>query len=279
MAHAEELGAGKRFAFGDNWARFLDVLNEDRIGIAEQTLAGMLEMASLRGKSFLDVGCGSGLFSLAARRLGARVHSFDYDPKSVACAAELKRQHFPNDPAWTIQEGSVLDKDLLDSLGQFDIVYSWGVLHHTGRMYDALENIIVCVRDGGKLFISIYNNAGRASIRWRRIKRAYCRLPPMLRLPFALALVLPHQLFSCVAHGLRGEMGLYLQRFTNYGSSRGMHFWRDQIDWIGGYPYEYAKPEEIFNFYRSRYFWLNALTTCAGGIGCNEFVFTKIRAD
>lgn len=276
MTHASELLAGERFSFGDNWTRFLGVLNEDRIRIAERTLTTMLEMDSLRGKSFLDVGCGSGLFSLAAKRLGARVHSFDYDPKSVACAAELKRLHFANDPAWTIQEGSVLDRTFLDSLGQFDVVYSWGVLHHTGRMYDALENITNYVREDGKLYISIYNDAGRTSIRWRWIKRQYCRLPPVLRLPFALALLLPRQLYSLAAHGVRGEIGTYFQRFYNYKSTRGMSFWHDQIDWIGGYPYEYAKPEEIFNFCKSRHFQLGALTTHAGEIACNEFVFTKM---
>ncbi len=53
-------------------------------------------METLAGNSFLDVGSGSGLFSLAAMRLGAdRVHSFDYDPQSVGCTKELKRRFPP----------------------------------------------------------------------------------------------------------------------------------------------------------------------------------------
>lgn len=93
--HAAEIAMGRRFAFGENWRRFLETLSEERVREAGRSLREMLEMPSLSGLSFLDVGCGSGLFSLAARRLGARVRSFDYDPASVACALELRRRFFP----------------------------------------------------------------------------------------------------------------------------------------------------------------------------------------
>src|SRR5438105_15936615 len=130
--HADEITRGRRFEFGKNWSRFLDVLDDERIREAEESLKKMLEVESLAGKSFLDIGSGSGLFSLAARRLGARVHSFDYDPQSVPCAAELKRRYFTDDAAWTIEEGSALDEQYVRALGTFDVVYSWGVLHQTG---------------------------------------------------------------------------------------------------------------------------------------------------
>src|SRR5262249_10277097 len=132
--HASEVSQSDRFAFGENWTRFLSVLDEERIHAAKAALQRMLGTESLCGCSFIDVGSGSGLSSLSARMLGARTHSFDYDPKSVACTRELKRRYFPDDHTWTVEEGSVLDQGYLRALGQFDVVCSWGVLHHTGQM-------------------------------------------------------------------------------------------------------------------------------------------------
>jgi 2-polyprenyl-6-hydroxyphenyl methylase/3-demethylubiquinone-9 3-methyltransferase len=157
-----------RFEFGANWSRYLEVLNDTRIQHAEASLKQMLKVATLRDRTFLDIGSGSGLFSLAARRLGAQVCSFDYDPESVACAVELKHRYFPDDGNWTIEQGSVLDEKYVRSLGTFDVVYSWGVLHHTGAMRQALGNAQVPVAPGGRLFIAIYNDQGRPSLYWKK---------------------------------------------------------------------------------------------------------------
>jgi len=163
MEFEKEVAQGSRFEFGKNWTAFLKVLDDDRILTAEKSLQGMLEMETFKGKSFLDIGSGSGLFSLAARRLGARVYSFDYDPQSVSCTVELKRRYFADDGNWTIKQGSVLDRDYLAGMEPFDIVYSWGVLHHTGKMWQALENAATRVKAGGMLFIAIYNDETKVS--------------------------------------------------------------------------------------------------------------------
>jgi 2-polyprenyl-6-hydroxyphenyl methylase/3-demethylubiquinone-9 3-methyltransferase len=273
--HAARVNAGERFEFGKNWSRFLVLLDERRIKKAEESLKHMLELENLEGKSFVDVGSGSGLFSLAARRLGARVHSLDYDPNSVACTAELKRRYFPNDTSWRVEEASVLDRGYLKSLGTFDVVYSWGVLHHTGAMWTALENVQLLVPPGGKLFIAIYNDTGSQSARWKVIKRVYNQLPGPLKPPFTLLVVMPRELKAIVRSLLTLSPGSYIKSWTNYDMSRGMSHWYDIVDWVGGYPYEVATPDEIFEFYKARGFILKKLLCGGVGLGCNEFVFLK----
>ena len=270
--HATEVARGERFRFGENWSRFLSVLDHSRIFEAERSLKEMLEVDDLARKSFLDIGSGSGLFSLAARRLGARVYSFDYDPDSVACTGELKRRYFPGDTDWMVEEGNVLDRDYLKSLGKFDVVYSWGVLHHTGAMWRALENAGLPVADGGRLFIAIYNDQGGKSRRWRQVKRLYLSGAPGKSL--VSALFIPYFFFGGLGVDLlRGRNPR--ARYTEYKRSRGMSVVHDWFDWLGGYPFEVAKPEEVFEFYRDRGFVLKKLTTAGGGLGNNQFVFTR----
>lgn len=272
--HATELAKGDRFDFGANWTHFLKVLNDDRIALAEQSLRAMLGVDSLRGKRFLDIGSGSGLFSLVARRLGATVYSFDYDPQSVACAEELRTRYFPGDVGWIVEQGSVLDKSYLQTLGEWDIVYSWGVLHHTGAMWQALENVSPLVCQGGTLFIAIYNHQRIMSPVWLWIKRAYNRLPNGFRwLVLGPALVYlwgPRSIYDL----LRGKPFHTWRHYAEHGV-RGMSAWRDVVDWVGGYPFEVAKPEEVFHFYREEGFRLEQLQTCGGGLGCNQFVFSR----
>ena len=268
----EEIAAHERFAFGENWRHFLSILDEGRIVCAEESLRRMLEVPDLQGRTFLDIGCGSGIFSLAARRLGARVHCFDYDPQSVACARELRQRYFPDDTGWHIEEGSVLDNAYLDRLGLFDVVYSWGVLHHTGAMWQALDNAGGLVAPSVKLFIAIYNDQGKISERWRSIKRMYNRLPGSLRFVVAIPALVHLYWRRTLKDLLRGRP---FETWRNEGRERGMSPWRDLIDWVGGYPFEVAKPEAILDFYLRRGFTLARLTTCGGSLGCNEYVFAR----
>ena len=277
-AHERLVSTGERFEFGKNWKRFLSVLDETRIKDAERSLSMMLEVQDLAGKSFLDIGSGSGLFSLAARRLGAKVHSFDFDPQSVACTAELKRRYFMDDPSWTVEEASVLDEQYVSSLHRFDVVYSWGVLHHTGNMWQALENAAGPVADGGKLFIALYNDTGSQSSRWRWIKKQYNRLPAVLRVPYTLVVITPGELKSLARSMLTLKPIRYVHSWTRYENRRGMNRWYDIVDWVGGYPYETCKPEEIFEFFKARGFALTKLLCGTVGLGCSEFVFLKGRS-
>jgi SAM-dependent methyltransferase len=263
--HQQEVIRGQRFQFGANWTRFLGVLNEARIGLAEQSLRDKLGVDHLHGMRFLDIGSGSGLFSLAARRLGATVHSFDYDPESVECTAELKRRYFPGDPQWAVEQGSVLDLDYLRSIGNgWDVVYSWGVLHHTGAMWSALENVGRLVRGEGRLFVALYNDQGWVSSYWAVVKRFYNS--------GVIGRFLMISLHSPYLLGARFTVRLLSGRPM---VERGMTLYYDMLDWLGGYPFEVATPEQIFRFYKERGFILNNLRTCQGRHGCNEFVFVN----
>jgi SAM-dependent methyltransferase len=264
-----------RFEFGGNWRRFLTVLDDERIDGARLALADMLGVDTLEGRSFLDIGSGSGLSSLAAMQLGVdRLYSFDYDDQSVACTRELRRRFFADDPRWTVDQGDATDPDYVRVLGQFDVVYSWGVLHHTGALWRGMDNACAAVAPGGTLFVAIYNDQGRASRMWTRIKRVYNALPRALRVPYVAAVGLwleATYLFGGLS--LRDPLA-YIHELRSR-SERGMSRWHDLVDWVGGYPFEVAKPEEILDFCRARGFELVKLRTVGGGFGCNELVFRR----
>ena len=209
---------------------------------------------------------------LALRRLSARVHSFDYDSASVACTAELRRRYFGNDPDWIVEQASVLDRESLESFGAHDVVYAWGVLHHTGEMWRAFENVMSLVAPGGRLFLAIYNDQGSWSSRWRRVKRFYCSGP------LGRAVVCATFIPALVVRNLAADLVWLrnpLTRYSEYKRQRGMSVMHDWIDWLGGYPFEVAKPEQVFDFFRERGFLLRKLKTCGGSVGCNEFIFER----
>jgi 2-polyprenyl-6-hydroxyphenyl methylase/3-demethylubiquinone-9 3-methyltransferase len=268
------------FAFGKNWRRFIADLDEERIKIAESSLLEFMNLNSLQGKSFLDIGCGSGLFSLAAQRLGAgRVISFDLDPQCVECCRRL-RKTAGDPPNWEVRQGSVLDADFLAGLGAFDIVYAWGVLHHTGKMWDAVENAAGLVGEGGCFYLALYNKilrrdgaAARIHDFWTNVKIFYNRHPTLA----TAVLELPAMAAYLAMVAAQGENPL--KHIRMYKSHRGMSWRTDARDWLGGYPYEYATVEEVFSFVRrlGRGFNLVNLKVTSGR-GLNWFLFERSAA-
>lgn len=272
----EDEVTGRRFRFGRNWGRFLRLLDEDRIAAAEDSIRRLLGVSDLRGKTFLDIGSGSGLFSLAARRLGGRVHSIDFDPECVACTASLKARFFPGDDDWTVERASVLDRGYLRSLGRFDVVYSWGVLHHTGRMWEALENVAGLVGKNGLIAVALYNDVGGSSRRWARVKAFYNRMPAAAQLLMVGGYAAACESRLALTRLLRRQNPLPFPDWRARKKERGMSPWYDYVDWVGGYPFEVASPDEVFRFYRSRNFSLRELRTRRGH-SCNEYVFEKLN--
>jgi 2-polyprenyl-3-methyl-5-hydroxy-6-metoxy-1,4-benzoquinol methylase len=269
-----------RFAFGKNWQSFVrDHLNQERIDEAKKSLLEFCDARSLiTGRTFIDVGCGSGLFSLSALQLGAaKVVSIDLDRDSVKCCEYLREKEGLS-PNWRIKQGSILDEDFVSNLGRYDFVYSWGVLHHTGSMWKAIENTSKLVGENGALCIAIYNKAdawglypdGRfgPSHLWVKEKRLYSRLPAFFQGLIDLAV-------------MSTLVILYLLTFTNpikkirsHKQLRGMSWSVDIKDWLGGYPYEYASVAEVFLFVQKLGFSLENLK-CNPGLMNNEFLFRR----
>lgn len=274
-----ESSGEKAFAFGENWQSFIDKhLNEERIDEAVKSLEIFCGKDAFKDKTFLDIGCGSGLFSLAARKLGAkRIVSMDIDENSVACCKQLK-ENLGKPEDWNIVQGSVLDEEFMKSLGEFDFVYSWGVLHHTGSMWQAIDNAAARVALGGQFYIAIYNEAdgfqfmpdGRIgnSKLWLWEKKLYMNSPDFIQ--------------SLINFAAQSAMILvYLLTLRNpfkvikgHKQLRGMSWSVDIKDWLGGYPYEYAKADAIFNHLKTQGFNLDNLKVHNGLLN-NEFLFTR----
>lgn len=266
-------GQELRFAFGKNWQSFLPEVNDTRLTQAKESLTSFFETTDFKGKSFLDIGSGSGLFSLAAAELGAvRVVSFDYDQHSVSATEALRKERAP-DREWKVLEGSALDTAFLKNLGTFDIVYSWGVLHHTGAMWDAIKNTAPLTAPGGHYCIALYNRAeGRfGSPFWKRVKERYNRGSRLSKLLIEWLYIL---VFFILAPLSRFKSPLRSMR--EYGAKRGMHYRRDVADWVGGYPYEYATVEEVFTFMKKEFPHFRLVNVkSVSGIGNNWFLFVR----
>ena len=266
-----------RFRFGENWQSFSATIDSESITEAENSLKILLQRETLHGLRFLDIGCGSGLFSLAARNLGAVVQSFDFDADSVSCTRSLRDSRRPSDPEWMIESGSILDDDLVMRVGTFDIVYAWGVLHHTGNMRHAIENAARLVNSGGMLAIALYRKTLFCPL-WTIEKRWYASASPRAqRMAFAL-----------YVSAMRARFFLTGKSFNAYVAShkndlRAMDFEHNVRDWLGGYPYESIRRDDVIDFVSKLGFecaHMNCERQSIGlfGSGCDEFVFRSSEA-
>ena len=236
------------FAFGENWVRYSKSISDSEIDNAESELRRLLRRDSLVGLRFLDIGCGSGIHALAALRLGADfLQAVDVDPNSVETTRTVLSRFWP-EQNYRVEGANVFDMTV-ESFEPFDIVYSWGVLHHTGDLWTAMENAAGLVKSGGTLAIAIYRKTPFCGM-WRSIKKQYVRRGPVFRgsvIGIYVTVTVLRDVFSFKNP---------LRRIRGFNKERGMHWYVDVVDWVGGYPYESATSDEIEAFLRARGFTL-----------------------
>lgn len=262
------------FSFGKNWKIFLNSISSENINKAKESLLTFTKLKDFKNKTFLDIGCGSGLFSLCAVLLKSKkVVSMDVDKECIECTKYLRERFNISKKKWIILEGSIIDKEFIKILPKSDIVYSWGVLHHTGRMWEALKNITLFVKKNGLLYISIYNKFNGlplTSERWLKIKRMYSNSSISIRKLMEVCYIV----YYVIGLTLNRQNPIkYIKEYPSK-SRRGMNFYTDARDWLGGYPYEFASVAEILQFYKKNNFkFINLKQTRREG--CNEFLFNK----
>lgn len=265
----ELLEQASHFAFGKNWASYAKLVSTAQIEEAVKGLRRLLE-GELHGKRFLDIGCGSGLHSLAALRLGAaEVVALDIDPDSVATAQHLLEEHAPQQ-RWSVREASIFELDA-EALGRFDVVYSWGVLHHTGDMFRAIRNAARLVAPGGEFVFALYRRTQLCWF-WKLEKRWYASAGEAAQARARKVYVSLRRLAN-----RRG----FEEYGAGYRSSRGMDFHHDVHDWMGGWPYESISPAEVealmreLGMQRVRAFIHPRKEPGIFGSGCDEYVYRR----
>lgn len=258
----------KHFKFGENWADFANHITEDNIKKAEEGLKKLLGPVEIEGKTFLDIGCGSGLSSLAALNLGAKsVYAVDIDQDSVETTLSVLT-NLASNKNFKVEKVSIFELDQ-QKHGTHDIVYSWGVLHHTGAMMEAIDKAASLCEPQGHFLIALYHQTPLCGV-WKFFKCIYSKLPKLIQKLLMTFL----SIIYLIKITLSGQNPLKFIR--EYGEDRGMNFIHDAHDWLGGYPYESIKPDALLKYMDEKGFkpiktHIIESRTGFWGTACDEF--------
>lgn len=276
MSDQSDLELNSHFPFGDNWAQYSKHVTDEHLMYAVNDLQRLLGVSTLVGKTFCDIGCGSGIHAVAAAKMGAKVTALDIDPISTATAISLAKK-FGVSHLLTVGNDSIFDHMLPKS--HFDVVYSWGVLHHTGAMWKAIEEAIklVSLSSEGVFAVALYRKTRLCSL-WKIEKKFYNSSPKFIQVSIRIFMTT----LMDVAHLLRLRSPLKVR--SEYRKNRGMSHKHDIHDWLGGYPYESVQDTELKKFLTERNFDLersflrfpDKIPMGIFGSGCDEYVFKRI---
>ena len=264
-------GEDRRFEFGKNWSDFIQKhFSAEAIDISKQHILKFMNRPNLNDLGVLDIGCGSGLHSIAMLRAGAKsVHCFDYDANSVVTTRYLRE--LVGKPAnWTVEQGSVLDDAFIERLPLYDLVYSWGVLHHTGEVWRAIRNAASRVKPRGLFYIALYSadvHVDPTAEFWLAVKRRYVSSGWMTRRLMELWYIYRFQLDRNLLN-----LPKFLRRAREYKKNRGMNYYIDIRDWLGGWPMEFVYDQEAIDFCNKLGFKLMEIAT---GQANTEFLFIR----
>lgn len=263
-----------RFEFGKNWRQFVERhYSQEVVDVSKARILEFMKRDSLAGLRVIDIGCGSGIHSMAMHQAGAAsIFSFDYDPSSVA-ATELVHAKAGAPPSWTIRQGSVLDAAFMRSLPTFDLVYSWGVLHHTGEVWKAIDLATERVKPGGFFYIALY----AADVQkdptpefWLEVKQRYVKSGWLRRRAMDYWYVWRFMMQRDVK-----RLPEVLKRMRDYRKDRGMNLMTDIRDWLGGWPMEFVWDADAIKFCEARGLTLKEIAT---GKANTEFLFQRTGA-
>lgn len=257
-----------QFNFGLNWKEFsLKALSEERVESARRDFRALIGDIQLENKTFLDIGCGQGLSALIASEEHADVVCNDINHISEQLL-KLNKAHFDISNPITFIKGSILEKSIIEKIKEchteYDIVHSWGVVHHTGNMYSAIDALCNLVKKEGYLVLAIYNRHW-SSPYWKLIKYLYNKSPNLIR-----------RMMICLFYYIIYIAKYLVTHKSPMEKQRGMDFYYDVIDWVGGYPYEYASIQEISDYVETKGFKLVKSISAEVPTGCNEMIFKRV---